>query len=182
MDQFAIRSKLHQASGAAVSTLLKDHGGLNPTAINPLESRGKCFGACREAIEIEGIEARVVALEQVSEKRMGSEIPTWRLFEPAEYLMRAIMRRLRKIEDVLAPPGGGGPMRVRYGHLKQLPADYTGERHTVITNLRAQTPNREWYDFEGRPGPEATRDRRWGNVFERLLRGGMPQSSYRYFR
>jgi hypothetical protein len=72
--------------------------------------------------------------------------------------MRTILRRLQRIENALVPSGDSGPLRVRYGELKPLPADYTGERHTVITNLRREPSGQEWCDFEERPGPKPQRD------------------------
>lgn len=47
----------------------------------------------------------------------------------------------------------------RYGWLKPLPDDYSGERH-VVTVRREPTasPNIEWCEFEERPGPESVVD------------------------
>ena len=68
--------------------------------------------------------------------------------------MKAIMRRLRKIEDALAPPAGTAPFRVRFGHLMSLlPEDYVGERHIAIINRTpGESPNSEHCHFEERPG------------------------------
>ena len=42
---------------------------------------------------------------------------------------------------------------LRFGHLKQLPRDYEGERHVVITKHLPPQGDREWVEFEERPGP-----------------------------
>src|SRR5262249_4208538 len=64
-------TRLHQASGAAVSTLLKimvDATAPPSTRVRAAES---VLVHAAKAIEIEDIEARVSALEQASEKRAG---------------------------------------------------------------------------------------------------------------
>ena len=45
------------------------------------------------------------------------------------------------------------PIRIRYGHLRQLPADYKGERHVVVTKQLPSQDGREWVEFEEVPGP-----------------------------
>jgi hypothetical protein len=45
------------------------------------------------------------------------------------------------------------PVMVRYGWLKPLPKDFTGERHTVTVKRESTGPNTEWCSFEERPGP-----------------------------
>jgi hypothetical protein len=62
-----------------------------------------------------------------------------------------LLTRLERLESrVAAQP----PLKSRMGHLKRLPAEYVGERHTVVAR---QLPNRggqEWVEFEERPGPD----------------------------
>jgi hypothetical protein len=46
------------------------------------------------------------------------------------------------------------PPKLRYGAIKPLPTDYTGERHVVIVKCEPTTsPKVERCEFEERPGP-----------------------------
>ena len=46
-------------------------------------------------------------------------------------------------------------VRIRCGHVKRLPREYTGERHLVVVKqLPPRSPGHEWVEFEERPGPE----------------------------
>ena len=45
------------------------------------------------------------------------------------------------------------PIRMRYGHLRQLSADYEGERQVVVTKQLPSQHGREWVEFEEVPGP-----------------------------
>ena len=74
--------------------------------------------------------------------------------------MRAIAKRLRRLEDRFGPASGPRRMVVQYGYLKRLPDDYTGPRHVVTVK---QIPPEElppasraeaWFEWEERPGPE----------------------------
>ena len=63
----------------------------------------------------------------------------------------ALIARLKRLENASIPDRQA---KFRYGWLMPLPADYTGERHVVVTNLEAtKSANIEWCHFEERPGP-----------------------------
>ena len=48
---------------------------------------------------------------------------------------------------------------MRYGWLKHLPADFTGERHVAIIKREpTNRPNIEWCEFEERMGPPPNSD------------------------
>lgn len=67
--------------------------------------------------------------------------------------MKAWIRsRIQRLEA--ASSGSHAAAKFRYGWLIPLPADYTGERHSVVTKIEAtNSPNIEWCHFEERPGP-----------------------------
>ena len=63
--------------------------------------------------------------------------------------MRAtLLKRLQRLEDVRG--GQCRPPEFQVGYLKELPADYTGERY-IVTVGRDPDGNYLW---EERPGPE----------------------------
>ena len=65
-------------------------------------------------------------------------------------MRRALLARLERLEAILAPKQV--PRRC-YGWLLPLPADYVGERHTVIVKQEPTgSPHFEWYEWEERPG------------------------------
>ena len=65
-----------------------------------------------------------------------------------------LLARLKRLEARAEP---AAPMILRYGWLRPLPADFTGERHVVMVKSQPTTsPNIEWCEFEERPGPAAT--------------------------
>jgi hypothetical protein len=69
--------------------------------------------------------------------------------------MRAINRRVHRLEEQLRPPVAERRPRIQLGNLKTLPRDYTGPRHTVATRQVPQVANgREWFEWEERHGPE----------------------------
>jgi hypothetical protein len=43
---------------------------------------------------------------------------------------------------------------IRFGHLKRLPPDYTGERHVVVARELPAQDGQEWVEFEEVPGPD----------------------------
>jgi hypothetical protein len=43
--------------------------------------------------------------------------------------------------------------RLRLGHVQQLPEDYRGERHVVITKHLPEQYGHEWVEFQEVPGP-----------------------------
>jgi len=72
--------------------------------------------------------------------------------------MKAIAKRLRRLEDRFGPASGPRRMVVQYGYLKRLPEDYTGPRHTVTVRRLPPGPGaysgEDWFEWEERPGPE----------------------------
>ena len=74
-------------------------------------------------------------------------------------MKRGLLRRLENLEARIAPKAS--PV-ICYGWVKPLPADYVGERHTVIVKRKpcgspnlepTGSPQFEWCEFEERPGP-----------------------------
>jgi hypothetical protein len=62
-----------------------------------------------------------------------------------------LMSRLERLE---ARPEARKPFKLLYGWITRLPADFVGERHTVIVKREpAGSPHAEWCHFEERPGP-----------------------------
>ena len=67
--------------------------------------------------------------------------------------MRAIARRLRRLENRNALRTAAQRLRIQYGYLKTLPDDYTGPRHTVaVQQLATDAVGHEWFEWEERPG------------------------------
>ena len=65
-----------------------------------------------------------------------------------------LLARLERLEARVEP---AAPLMLRYGWLKPLPADFTGERHVVMIKSQPTTsPNIEWCQFEERPGAAPT--------------------------
>ena len=65
-----------------------------------------------------------------------------------------LLARLERLEARAEP---AAPLIFRYGWLKPLPADFTGERHVVIVKRDAtNSANLEWCEFEERRGAAAT--------------------------
>jgi len=64
------------------------------------------------------------------------------------------LKRLERIERKLARPR----IVVQYGHIKTLPPDYTGERHTVVVSCLPDENGRDFYEWEERPGPGPPED------------------------
>jgi hypothetical protein len=67
----------------------------------------------------------------------------------------AILTRLKRLEEVRAAENPA-PVEFQTGYLKELPADYTGERH-IVTMGRDPDGNYRW---EERPVPEPNDDKR----------------------
>jgi hypothetical protein len=68
-------------------------------------------------------------------------------------MRKSILTRLERLE---VRPEASRPLLLRYGWLRVLPNDYTGERHIVIVKREpARSPNAEWCEFEERPGRAA---------------------------
>ena len=72
-------------------------------------------------------------------------------------MKRSLLCRLEKLEAEMTCQQR--PF-MRIGILRQLPADYKGERHVVIAGLGEMDGDRQWCDFEERPGlaPPGPRD------------------------
>ena len=49
-------------------------------------------------------------------------------------------------------------LKTVYGHVKRLPQDYVGERHTVITKHLGMQDGKEWVEYEEVPGPDLESD------------------------
>jgi hypothetical protein len=65
-----------------------------------------------------------------------------------------ITSRLGRLERSAPFTMARQPFKLRLGPLKQLPRDYTGERHVeVVKRLPPRSPMGEWVEFEERPGP-----------------------------
>jgi hypothetical protein len=62
-----------------------------------------------------------------------------------------LLSRLQRLE---AKAEANTSVMFRYGWLRRLPRDFTGEKHTVIVKREPSTKsNVEWCEFEERPGP-----------------------------
>ena len=67
--------------------------------------------------------------------------------------MRALVSRLARLEQQGRLRRRHQSVKLQFGHLKQLPADYIGERHVVVVRqIPPQSPGEDWYEFEERPG------------------------------
>lgn len=67
--------------------------------------------------------------------------------------MRAIARRLCRLENRNVLSTAAQRFRIQYGYLKRLPDDYTGPRHTVtVQQLATDAVGHEWFEWEERPG------------------------------
>ena len=99
--------------------------------------------------------------------------------------MKSIARRIANLEMTLSPQpetehrrGRGWrsrapshvPIYLRFGNLCRLPADYQGERHTVMTTCLPDRDGQKWAEFTEVPGPAPSqppqdpRLPRWINV------------------
>jgi hypothetical protein len=75
-----------------------------------------------------------------------------------------LLRRLEVLEARMAPVVA--PVFFRYGWLRGLPKDFTGERHVVsIKTTPTNSPNFEWCEFEERSGPAPRGDDHSFTVF-----------------
>jgi hypothetical protein len=64
--------------------------------------------------------------------------------------MRSLLTRLRHLEKVRAAELGDGRLQVQIGYLKQLPPEYTGERH-IITVGQLSNGHYQWEERPGAP-------------------------------
>ena len=66
--------------------------------------------------------------------------------------MKNLLRRIERIED-LSRPADDANFTIYFAHLKALPRDYVGEKHTVLVKgWPSETPNGDC-EIEERPGP-----------------------------
>jgi hypothetical protein len=63
-----------------------------------------------------------------------------------------LLARLERLECRVAV--GQHHFKLRFGSLRRLPPEYTGERHVVISRHLPNQGDREWVEFEEVPGPE----------------------------
>ena len=67
--------------------------------------------------------------------------------------MNNLLRRIERIED-LKKPAEDDQITIRYAHLKRLPRDYVGEKHTVLVKgWPYQHGTGGECELEERPGP-----------------------------
>lgn len=65
--------------------------------------------------------------------------------------------RLVRLERTEAKAAACLPIKLLLGSLKQLPREYTGERHVeIVKRLPSRSPIGEWVEFEERPGAGPT--------------------------
>ena len=62
-----------------------------------------------------------------------------------------LISRLERLEVRTA---GSHRVIVRLGHLRRLPQDYKGERHTIIAKHLPSRNGQEWVEFEEVAGPD----------------------------
>jgi hypothetical protein len=48
----------------------------------------------------------------------------------------------------------GARVTIRFGHLKRLPREYVGKRHTILARQLPSNGDQEWVEFEEVPGPD----------------------------
>jgi hypothetical protein len=66
-------------------------------------------------------------------------------------------RLLARLERLEARAEPALPLIFRYGWLKPLPADFTGERHVVMLKSEpTSSPGVEWCEFQEKPGAAPT--------------------------
>jgi hypothetical protein len=66
-------------------------------------------------------------------------------------MTRALVARLARLESRAASTECS--VTLRFGHLKRLPQEYTGERHIIVRELPNQG-DQEWVEYEEVPGPD----------------------------
>jgi hypothetical protein len=64
----------------------------------------------------------------------------------------ALIARLARLESRVTSAECG--VTVRFGHLKRLPPQYTGERHVIVARELPKQSDQDWGEFEEVPGPE----------------------------
>ena len=74
-----------------------------------------------------------------------------------------LLVRLERLEYRVAAVGQHH-FKFRFGNLKRLPREYTGERHVVITKHLPNEGDRERVEFEEVPGPDPNPPKRANGV------------------
>jgi hypothetical protein len=67
-------------------------------------------------------------------------------------MKRGLLTRLARLE--VRTSSAECRVTVRFGHLKRLPPEYTGERHVIVTRELPNQGEQEWVEFQEVPGPE----------------------------
>ena len=61
---------------------------------------------------------------------------------------------ISRLERLEARSAVQKPVKFRYGRVRRLPHDFTGERHVVVVKSEpTRSPDVEWCEFEERAGP-----------------------------
>ncbi len=69
--------------------------------------------------------------------------------------MRAIARRLRRLERLTAQSTAAQRFRIQYGYLKTLPDDRRDRgSSSTVKQLPLVERGEDWFEWEERPGPE----------------------------
>jgi len=63
-----------------------------------------------------------------------------------------LLSRLERLEVRTAE--ASRKIQIRFGYLRRLPAEYVGERHTVVAKELPSRNGQEWVEFEEVPGPD----------------------------
>ena len=63
-----------------------------------------------------------------------------------------LLTRLERLETRTAE--ASRKITIQFGDLRQLPADYKGERHTIIAKHLPSRNGQEWVEFEEVAGPD----------------------------
>jgi hypothetical protein len=67
-------------------------------------------------------------------------------------MKRGLLTRLAPLESMTTAEECC--VTVRFGHLKRLPTEYTGERHVIVVRELPKQGDQEWVEFEEVPGAE----------------------------
>ena len=63
--------------------------------------------------------------------------------------MKILLRRIEKLESLARHRHG---IRVRFGRLRRLPADYEGERHNEFAGWLSKPGEPDWVEYREVPG------------------------------
>ena len=62
----------------------------------------------------------------------------------------ALWRRLERLEASIVRARAN---KLRFGHIRELPREYQGDRHVIIAKRLGIQDGNEWVEYEERPGP-----------------------------